>query len=86
MLVREITVEISTPGFRTTHIAIATSLLDPGQFPAEAFAQLYRRRWMAELFLRDLKTTMGMDVLRCKSPSMIHKELTMHFIAYNLRV
>lgn len=84
MLVREITVEISTPGFRTTSITIATSLLDPRQFPAEAFAQLYRRRWMAELFLRDLKTTMGMDMLRCKSPGMIHKELTMHFIAYNL--
>jgi hypothetical protein len=26
---------------------------------------------------------MGMDILRCKSPSMIRKELLMHFIVYN---
>lgn len=84
MLVREITVDIETPGFRTKRIVIATTLLDPKQFPAHAFAELYRRRWAAELDLRDLKTTMGMDVLRCKSASMVNKELTMHLIAYNL--
>jgi len=84
MPVREITVEISTPGFRTTHVTIATTLLDPALFPAQDFAALYRRRWMAELYLRDLKTTMGMEVLRCKSPAMVHKELVLHLIAYNL--
>jgi hypothetical protein len=61
-----------------------TTLLDSTAFPTEAFADLYRRRWSAELFLRDIKTTMGMDILRCKTPEMIHKELTMHLIAYNL--
>ncbi|MBN1141185.1 MAG: hypothetical protein JXB25_05250, partial [Deltaproteobacteria bacterium] len=33
--------------------------------------------------LRDIKTTMGMDVLRCQSPEMVRKEILMHFIAYN---
>ncbi len=47
-------------------------------------AQLFRKRWMAELFLRDIKLTMGMDVLRCKTPARIQKEFTMHLIAYNL--
>jgi hypothetical protein len=37
-----------------------------------------------ELWFRDLKTSMGMNVLRCQSPKMIHKELEMFFIAYNL--
>jgi len=84
MLVREVTVDIAIPGFRTQHVVIATTLLDSKTYRAQAFAELYRRRWNAELYLRDLKTTMGMDVLRCKSPAMIHKEITMHFIAYNL--
>ena len=34
----------------------------------ESLAELYQRRWQAELFIRDLKTTMGMDELRCKTP------------------
>lgn len=27
---------------------------------------------------------MGVDVLRCKSPAMVHKEMEMHWIGYNL--
>jgi hypothetical protein len=41
-------------------------------------------RWRVELWFRDIKTSMGMDVLRCKTPKMVHKELEMFFIAYNL--
>jgi len=52
-------------------------------FPAEELADLYFKRWDVELSFRDLKTTMGMDVLRCQSPEMIRKEILMHFIAYN---
>jgi hypothetical protein len=84
LAVREITFTVPVKGFRTDRITVATTLLDPDAFPTEAFADLYRRRWFAELFLRDIKTTMGMDVLRCKSPAMVHKELTLHLIAYNL--
>jgi hypothetical protein len=81
---REIAFRVAVKGFRVRAITVVTTLLDPKAFPAEAFADLYRRRWQAELYLRDIKTTMGMDLLRCKSPAMIHKELTMHLIAYNL--
>ena len=38
-------------------------------------APLRHRR--AGIFLRDIKITMKMDVLRCRMPAMIHKELTM---------
>jgi hypothetical protein len=82
--VRHIELRIDIAGFRTRAITIATTILDPKAYPAECFADLYRRRWMAELFLRDIKITMGMDILRCKTPNLIHKELAMHLIAYNL--
>ena len=45
---------------------------------------MYARRWRIELWFRDLKTSMGMETLRCKSPKLAHKELEMFFIAYNL--
>ena len=84
MPVREITVMIEESGFRTKKIVIATTLLDPKQYPKQAFAELYQRRWRVELYFRDIKTAMGMDILRCKTPDMVEKELYMHFIAYNL--
>jgi hypothetical protein len=77
-------IRVTIRGFRTKRITLATTLLDPRQYPKEDLAQLYRRRWMAELYLRDIKITMGMDILRCKTPDMVHKELIMYMIAYNL--
>ena len=37
-----------------------------------------------ELFFRDIKQTLGMDVLRCQTPAMVEKEIVMHALAYNL--
>ena len=45
---------------------------------------LYARRWRLELCLRDLKTTMGMEQLRCKTPDMAEKELLAYLVAHNL--
>ena len=84
LIVRQLTVAVDVPGFRTKSLVIVTTLLDPKAFPEGAFAELYRKRWAVELYLRHLKTTMGMDVLRCKTPEMVDKELYMHLIAYNL--
>ncbi|MBT3296963.1 MAG: transposase, partial [Verrucomicrobia bacterium] len=44
----------------------------------------YLRRWSVELFFRDIKITLGMDVLRCRTPEMVRKEIALHVIAYNL--
>jgi hypothetical protein len=63
---------------------ISYSLLDPSVYGAEAFADLYQRRWRVELFLKQIKVTLRMGTLRCLSPEMIRKELWMHLIAYNL--
>ena len=83
LFLRQIKVEIEYPGFRKQSFYIVTTLLDAVQYPAEEIAELYFKRWDVELSFRDLKTTMGMDVLRCQSPEMIRKEILMHFIAYN---
>lgn len=84
MIVRYVKVSINIPGIRTKNFIVATTLLDPKKFPADAIAELYWRRWRCELFLRDLKTTMRMKVLSTKTPAMVHKELTIFIIAYNL--
>jgi IS4 transposase len=70
--------------FRQRQIDIVTTLLDPCAYPAEALGELYRERWLAELSLRSFKTTLGMDVLRCRSPQMIRKELAVFHLTYNL--
>jgi hypothetical protein len=82
--VRILCVRIPVRGFRVKKLWIVTTLIDPKLYPKEDIAQLYWRRWHAELFLRDIKTTMGMEQLRCKSPAMVQKELCMFAIAYNL--
>jgi hypothetical protein len=83
LFLRQIKVTVKYPGFRTQKFHIVTILLDAVQYPAEELAGLYFNRWDVELFFRDIKTTMGMDILRCQTPEMIRKEILMHFIAYN---
>ncbi|MFQ3248054.1 MAG: hypothetical protein ACI9SP_004714 [Arenicella sp.] len=81
--IRQIKVTVAQKGFRTTHFYIATTLLDSELYPADNIADLYRQRWDVELSFRDIKTTMGMDILRCKTPDMVTKEIVMHMIVYN---
>jgi hypothetical protein len=82
--VRMVRFTLGIPGYRTQSVTLITTLLDPNLFPAAELAQLYARRWRIELWFRDIKTSMGMEGLRCLSPKMVHKELEMFFIAYNL--
>lgn len=80
---RQIKVTVNQAGFRVKVFYIITTLLNPELYPADEIAGLYFERWDVELFFRDIKTTMAMDILRCKSPEMIRKEILMHMIAYN---
>ena len=84
LTVRVLRFTLPIPGFRAKSMTLVTTLLDPKAYSAEELAKLYARRWCIELWFRDIKTSMGMEVLRCKSPKMVHKELEMFFIAYNL--
>jgi hypothetical protein len=82
--VRLVRVIVETPGFRTRTVLIATTLTDAALYPADAIRELYARRWTIELHFAQIKTILQLDVLRCQSPGMIHKELQIHLIAYNL--
>jgi hypothetical protein len=84
LMVRECRVRVDRPGFRVQTLIVATTLLDADAFTKDDLAQLYRARWHAELDLRSLKQTMQMDILRCKTPELVRKELWTHILAYNL--
>lgn len=71
-------------GHRARRITLATTLLDPKRYPAAERMALYCRRWRLELCLRDLKTTLGLEPLRCQSPEMAQKELLAGLVAHNL--
>ena len=71
-------------GFRTQRLTLVTTLLDPDRYPAAELIALYLRRWRIELCLRDVKTTLGLERLRCQSPAMVRKELLAGLIAHNL--
>ena len=83
ILIRIIKVRVNTPGFRVDQFEIATTLLDAKQYSADAIADLFFRRWRVELYFDDFKTSLGLEMLRCKSPEMIEKELVVGFLAYN---
>ena len=63
---------------------LVTTLLDACTVTKPALAELYAMRWQVELDLRSIKTVMQMDILRCKRPSMVEKEIAVHLLAYNL--
>ena len=82
--VRELRYHTSKPGFRTRRITLVTTLLDAEKYPLVELAGLYRQRWEIETNFAHLKTTMGMDVLHCRSVAGVLKELTMFALVYNL--
>ena len=61
-----------------------TTLLAPKSYHKKELAGLYLQRWSVELDLRSIKTHMKMDMLRCKTPGRVQKEIAVHLLAYNL--
>jgi len=82
--VREILVQVNQPGFRVKSFVAVTTLLDADTYSKNDIADLYHRRWLVELDIRSIKTIMGMDILRCKTPDMLEKEIWTCLLAYNL--
>ncbi len=83
LTLRQVKVTVDTPGFRAKSFYLVTTLTDASIYSATELADLYYQRWDVELFFRDIKTTMGMDILRCRTPAMVKKEILMHLIVYN---
>ena len=82
--VREIHVHVSQPGFRPQSLVVVSTLTDATAYAPEDLAELYHYRWLAELDIRAIKITLGMDILRCKTPEMVRKEMWTCLLAYNL--
>jgi len=63
---------------------LVTTLLSPRKMAKAGLENLYWQRWNVELDLRNIKTTLGMNTLRCKTPQMCEKEFWVYLLAYNL--
>lgn len=84
ILVREIKCLIREKGCRVKEVTLVTTLLDPQRYPAAKIAKLYRLRWQVEVDLRDLKITLGMDVLKGHKVETVMKEALIYALVYNL--
>ena len=82
--VRELRYEIHQKGFRTKTITLVTTLLDHEIYPLPELAELYRRRWEQETNFGHIKTTMRMDVLKCKTVDGVARELHVFAMVYNM--
>jgi Transposase DDE domain len=82
--IREVRLIGTRPGFRSPTIVVATTLLDAERISGGQLTDLFRQRWHAELDLRSLKQSLHLDDLRCKTPEMVHREIWVHLLAYNL--
>jgi hypothetical protein len=81
--VREVRFRVEQPGFRTRSIVVVTTVLDPHETTREDLATPFRARWNNELDLRSIKVTLQIDMLRCKTPELIRKEIWTHVLADN---
>ncbi len=82
--IREIGFRVSQPGFRVSFVILATTLLDATEYSSDDLAELYFERWNVEVDLRTIKVELSMNVLRCKTPDMVEKEVWMHMLVYNI--
>ena len=84
IMIREVATERHRNGFRSQTMVLVTTFVDSVTVTKTDLADLYDYRWCVEISLRDIKTTMHMDILRGKTPDMVRKEIWAHLLAYNL--
>src|SRR4029079_16632536 len=83
LLMRRVSVDASDRENRVERFQVVTTILDTSVGGGQIGA-LYERRWAGEVDIRSIKSTMRMDVLRCKTPAMVQKEIWAHLLAYTL--
>jgi hypothetical protein len=83
LLMRQVSVDARGKDNRVEQFKVVTTILDPS-VGGRQIGELYERRWDGEVDIRSIKATMKMDVLRCKTPEMVRKEIWAHLLAYNL--
>jgi hypothetical protein len=63
---------------------LMTTMICPKTVSKIALKNLYQSRWQVELDIRNIKITLGMETLSCKTPEMGEKEMWVYLLAYNL--
>jgi hypothetical protein len=83
LLMRQVSVDARDRDNRVEQFKVITTILD-ASIDGGQIGELYERRWQGEVDVRSIKSTMKMDILRCKTPEMVRKEIWAHLLAYNL--
>jgi hypothetical protein len=83
LTMRQVTVDACDKNNRAKQFKVVTTILDQS-INGKQIGDLYERRWDGEVDIRTIKSTMQMEILRCKTPDMVHKEIWTHLLAYNL--
>jgi hypothetical protein len=83
LVMRQVSVDARDRDNRVEQFKVITTILDES-IDGGQIGELYARRWEGEVDVRSIKSTMRMDVLRCKTPEMVRKEIWAHLLAYNL--
>jgi len=63
---------------------LITTMLSAKKHSKKELKTLYKQRWHVEVDFRNIKTTLGMNILSCKTPDMCKKEIWVYFLANNL--
>lgn len=82
--IRLVDVVATQPGFRSKTYTIATTILEADVFSRDWIASVYRSRWLVELDIKSIKCSLGMDIVRAKTPAMVQTEIWSCLLAYNL--
>jgi hypothetical protein len=83
LTMRQVSVDARGGNNRAEQFKVVTTIL-AASIGGDQIGELYDRRWDGEVDIRSIKSTMKMDILRCKTPAMVHKEIWTHLLAYNL--
>jgi hypothetical protein len=83
LTMRQVSVDATGKDNRAEQFKVVTTILDTS-IDGGQIGGLYERRWDGEVDIRSIKSTMKMDILRCKTPEMVEKEIWVHLLAYNL--
>lgn len=69
---------------KVSHKVLITTMLSTKDADKVELKALYKQRWHVELDFRNIKTTLGMEHLSCKTAEMNQKEIWVYLLAHNL--
>lgn len=84
LIMRESQIRFKKNDGTFSEMHLVTTMHDDKKISKQALSDLYKKRWNVEIDLRMIKSILGMDMLRSKTPEMVRKEIWIHLLAYNI--